>query len=409
MRSLVGGVVTLFVLAMAGQSNVAAATSTTTTLLRVAFASPSDGVGLFETSHTPAIGSTGTCAFFVRETSDGGSRFGAPGASIATTNCATTPPVSGIAMDGVGDVFAYGPGLFVSHDSGVSWGASTVMGPIVALVPTGRSIWAIRASCGAASNGSSPTCNLTLLASSNAGRSWGAVPHQPPMRSVAQIVVRDADLTTWLVRDGVRTAYLAFPAAAKRDTASKIATTDGGTIETPTGGGTIEKTTDGGTSWTTSQAPCLYGAFTADLARTPGGALWLACAFEPGAGEQEKSLARSLDGGESWASMAPICEIGTKCDVGMPIGGYLGGLAALSADTAFFVGGRTSLTATRDAGHLWSTEPGFSGQASGSSDVIFVNASDGWAIDEGFGGNSILWRTVDGGAKWVRVATSASV
>ena len=45
--------------------------------------------------------------------------------------------------------------------------------------------------------------------------------------------------------------------------------------------------------------------------------------------------------------MAPICEIGGRsATVGMPIGGYLGGLAALSADTAFFVGGRTSLTAT---------------------------------------------------------------
>ena len=324
MRSLVGGVVTLFVLAMAGQSNVAAATSTTTTLLRVAFASPSDGVGLFETSHTPAIGSTGTLSFFVRETSDGGSRFG-----IRERRLGRPTPrrrLQSVASRWTGSETSSpdGPGLFVSHDSGVSWGASTVMGPIVALVPTGRSIWAIRASCGAASNGSSPTCNLTLLASSNAGRSWGAVPHQPPMRSVAQIVVRDADLTTWLVRDGVRTAYLAFPAAAKRDTASKIATTDGGTIEIPRVEGPSRRPRIGGTSWTTSQAPCLYGAFTADLARTPGGALWLACAFEPGAGEQEKSLARSLDGGESWASMAPICEIGTKCDVGMPIGGYLG-------------------------------------------------------------------------------------
>ena len=63
-----------------------------------------------------------------------------------------------------------------------------------------------------------------------------------------------------------------------------------------------------------------------------------------------KSLARSLDGGESWASMAPIAEIGNEGDVGMPIGGYLGGLAALSVDTAFFVGGRTSLTATRTPG-----------------------------------------------------------
>jgi photosystem II stability/assembly factor-like uncharacterized protein len=90
----------------------------------------------------------------------------------------------------------------------------------------------------------------------------------------------------------------------------------------------------------------------------------------------------------------------------MPLGGYLGGLAALSPTTAFYVGGRSSLTYTRDGGRSWHVEPDFSGDASGTSEVTFVNASDGWALDEGFGGHPVLWRTRDGGTHWTRLKTA---
>jgi photosystem II stability/assembly factor-like uncharacterized protein len=72
------------------------------------------------------------------------------------------------------------------------------------------------------------------------------------------------------------------------------------------------------------------------------------------------------------------------------------------ATTAFYTGGRSTLTATFDGGRSWSAEPGFSRQTSGSSDVTFVNREDGWAIDDGFGGQAVLWETVDGGHHWVR-------
>jgi len=97
--------------------------------------------------------------------------------------------------------------------------------------------------------------------------------------------------------------------------------------------------------------------------------------------------------------------IGTRCHHGMPLGGYLSGLAAISAETAFYVGARSSLTATRDGGRSWTAERGFSGDASGTAEVTFVG-DDGWAIDEGFGGHSVLWRTRDGGARWTRLMTT---
>ena len=74
----------------------------------------------------------------------------------------------------------------------------------------------------------------------------------------------------------------------------------------------------------------------------------------------------------------------------------------------FYIGGRSSLTATHDGGRSWTAEPGFSGDASGTAEVTFVGADDGWAIDEGFGGHAVLWRTRDGGTHWTRLTTPAT-
>jgi photosystem II stability/assembly factor-like uncharacterized protein len=89
----------------------------------------------------------------------------------------------------------------------------------------------------------------------------------------------------------------------------------------------------------------------------------------------------------------------------MPLVGSIDELIATSAKTAFYVGARSSLTETRNGGRSWIAEPGFSGDASGTSEVTFTGADDGWAIDEGSGGHAALWRTRDGGTHWTRLAT----
>ena len=58
---------------------------------------------------------------------------------------------------------------------------------------------------------------------------------------------------------------------------------------------TVEQTLDGGGHWTTGKAPCVAGAFVIDYSVASTGAHWIACAGEPGAGEQEKRFARSLE------------------------------------------------------------------------------------------------------------------
>lgn len=224
--------------------------------------------------------------------------------------------------------------------------------------------------------------------SADGGRSWRAAAHQPPERRFppALAAAHPSD-STWLLRSSATAAAIVLPPAAGSSAA------------------TIERTLDGGGHWTTGTAPCLAGAFGIDYSVAPTGARWIACAGEPSAGEQPKTFARSLDGGHTWRP-GPTCVIGTRCDDGVPLGGYLGGLAAISAEAAFYVGERSSLTATRDGGRSWTAEPGFSGDASGTAEVAFVGADDGWAIDEGFGGHAVLWRTRDGGRRWTRLTTA---
>jgi hypothetical protein len=360
-------------------------TVTVTTLLRVAFTSPSRGVGLFVRSTIPEQGTgNGRCEYFTRATGDGGASFGVAGATIATTSCASGYLVAGLAADGVGDVFAYGPGLFVSHDGGASWRSQKMPGTLLALDAVGRSVWALSDS-GSAPTSRAPTCRLTLTVSTDGGRTWVQAPRQPPERSFSP---EFSGPSTWLWREDAERAVVIVPPRVLSHTANTV---------------TLEQTRDGGAHWSSTSAPCPAGPLSVEFSIAPDGARWLACAGEPGAGEQTKSLARSLDGGKTWLAGAPPCPIGTACHHGMPLGGYLGGLAALSPTTAFYVGGRSSLTYTHDGGRSWHVEPDFSGDASGTSEVTFVNRSDGWVLDEGYGGHAVLWRTRDGGTRWSRL------
>lgn len=151
-------------------------------------------------------------------------------------------------------------------------------------------------------------------------------------------------------------------------------------------------------TWTTTEAPCAATDYLFAVSIAPDGTLWTACAGSPSTGQQVKSFDRSLDSGKTWLS-AGLCTL-TRCPDTYLGGGYLGGLAAVSPATA----GRSRLSGTVDSGRSWTRIAGFSGDASGSSDVTFLNRQDGWAIDDGFGGFAALWRTTNGGHQWHKVS-----
>jgi photosystem II stability/assembly factor-like uncharacterized protein len=332
---------------------------------RVAFSTPRDGIGLFSSATRP-------CGFETRTTTDGGSQFSAPRPMVATSECwIGASEGDQLAVDGLGDVFVYGRSLLVSHDDGLSWSRAPLPGSIEDLVTAGSSIWALSSGhCKPPIVFYATTCRVTLYFSSNGGRSWSRPVHQPPLR-VTESIVFDA-----LVLD---------PSSGSVDLV--VATPTG----SPSTAVTLETSGDDGTTWRVERVPLGISLWESTLSVAFDGALWIVGAGEPGTGLEQKVAERSVDGGRHWTTIQ------------MPVGGYLGGFRAQSASTAFYTGGRSPLVATFDAGRSWTAEPGFSGDASGSSEVFFASAKAGWAIDMGFDLQPVLWGTTDGGRLWARI------
>lgn len=363
----------------------AAQPATSTTLLRVAFISPTRGVGLFETATGT---SPGRCVVYARQTSNGGASFGASGAPLMRSRCGSVQAFSQITFDSAGTLFAYGPRLAVSHDMGRTWRSPAVPGAVAGLTNHGTTSWAIVTGCRATAR----TCKLTLLRSAG-GANWLPAPEQPPDRSVVSAVASGAETGTSSLLssapDGA--VVLALPDPPRHAQGAFPGTT------------TVERLQLNATRWAAEPVPCASGGFETELAIAGDGSEWLACTSEPSTGVQPKSLAVSRDGGINWRVVARPCALGTRCTQRMPLGGYLDGLVALSSRTAFYVGYRSALTGTFDGGARWRTWQRIGGGATATLQVTFVDPHAGWAVAwDAYHGSSDLWRTVNGGTSWKR-------
>ena len=357
-----------------------------TRLAAIAFVSPAAGYGIF----TGREG--GRCQALAGRTTDGGARFGSL-VRVTAWRCDTYAPASALAADSHGDAFLYDPGLFVTHDGGRTWGNGHQPGVVMAIVTAGRSAWMLRAGCPRHGG----ICSLRLLESANGGRTWAPSPAQPPGATVravdGQPAGEPAAGQTWLLRTGRSSGYvLSSPV-------DHIAP--------------MWFTADGGATWSRRQVRCgPVGAISATLTAAPDGALLAVCAGQPGAGYQQKSAGRSTDGGSHWTVHTPCPVSGMTCHGGTPLdSGYLGQIDAVSADTAFLVGDRSSLLVTTDGGSRWRTvRPAIGDSGGGTAQVIFVSRSDGFVLGDDTRNNErpAIWRTFDGGAHWSRVTHGAS-
>jgi hypothetical protein len=358
--------------------------STATLLLRVAFDSPSQGVGLFETSESGNDGrGPQSCVLYVRPTTNGGTSFGSRGATLARTNCVNGLPFSSIRFGGRGELLAYGRALMVSHNMGRTWIASAIHGSVAALATRGPDDWALITRCVVGQR----SCRLTLVEADDRGDRWTPVPQQPPRAVVASPVVfsGESGATSLLAVSSDDTPVLALPLTTRTQAV-------------------VEQLGAGRGHWSVTDAPCDAGEFGTELSIAPDGSRWLACASEPSTGVQPKSMAVSNNAGKRWRVTAPMCDLGTGCaHQRMPIGGSLDGLFALDSHTAFYVGYRGSLAGTSDGGATWRTWPRIGGGDTGTLQVTFVNAHDGWALaDNTHYEAATLWRTQDGGTEWRR-------
>ncbi len=360
-------------------------TQTSTSLKRVAFVSVMRGVGLFETA-TGA--SPGHCVVYTRQTSSGGASFGAEGAPLERGRCGNGEDFSQLAFSGTGLLLAYGPRLKVSRDVGLTWATPTIPGSVVAVSMLGRAAWALVTRC----HIGRLTCRLTLLASDDGGATWSVQAAQPPDPVVSGAAAFSAELGQSSLLAVAPTGALVMALPVPISTTSK-----------PTPAiATVEQLGPGGQKWITNRVPC--AAFEqSELSIAPDGAEWLACASEPGAGSQIKSLAVSSDGGAIWKASSEPCIPSRHCRNTMPIGGYLDALVALSSRIAFYGGYRSSLAGTVDGGRTWHLWQRVGGQDTGTTQVTFVNPRDGWALaEDSYYTSSTVWHTVNGGRSWSR-------
>lgn len=355
---------------------------TTESLDQVVFLNATDGYGLF----LAARGAMGSLE--VAPTHDGGLSF-APPIQVASFDSQNSRPANLLAFNGLGDGFVYGPELFASHDHGVSWSLVPGFSNVVSVIPLGRSVWVLQGTCPPASI----TCTATIETSSDGGRTWATVALPASGRiGGGYAMIRTSPSAALLV--GSANPQTFGPA--------------------PTSSLTL-LTMDGGRTWRQSSAPCV--GMSTFLSQAGDGTVWLACASEPGAGNQAKTLARSFDGGVHWTPehcpteskppTFPTCYFSGEMNAG-----YLGSLVATSSTTAFLAGGRNNVLVTRDGGKTWNqTTPQIGDMDNGSGPLFFANRTDGWVISgaSNTGVANALWRTTNGGSTWSEVWSAGSI
>jgi len=354
-------------------------------LTGVTFTSPEHGYGEFVNYGNKL------CRIAVGATADGGARFSAP-VLVNTWRCARTQPAGALVFNSLGDGFLYGPKLFVTHDGGRTWKASPQRGEVLAVAPSGRSVWLLEARCHPATGPG--RCTLHLLRSANAGRTWAASPGQPSAATSGYGGQPPLGLgQEWLVRTSRSSGYVASLAQDPVLPGHKPVAAS------------LWFTANGGRSWSRRSTPCTAG-WGAAVSAAPDGTLFAICAGEPGAGLQGKTVERSTDGGRHWTT-GESCGIGACRD---PLGdGYLGTIDAVNASTVYLVGGRSPLLVTHDGGRNWSIVKAVTaGGDAGTREVIFFSRADGLVLgtDNVLGRYSekpAIWRTRDGGRRWTVV------
>lgn len=357
----------------------------------IAFFDPEKGFGAFTRQ------GVASCQDLVGPTTNGGTTFG-PLVPVTSWNCADNASVRSLAFDDHGDGFLYGPDLMVTHDGGKTWAQNTQPGAVLAVEALGLSIWMVESGCPSASTAA--TCPLRLLESTDGGRTWSSSSAAPPNAVGSPYLGQGAAGQTWLVRISKSSAYLL---------SNPVTNSQGLANNAP-----LSFTKDGGASWSSRSIRCGIYALSVVLSAAPDGTLLAVCASGPEAGSQAKSALRSLDGGISWTvqSSCPFTGSGSSPSCGTePLNsGYLAGIDALSADTVFLFGGRSSLLVSHDGGAHWqAVQPLIGDTSGGTQQAIFFNKSDGVVLGEDGSNNDIwtIWHTTDGGEYWNAVVPTS--
>ena len=325
---------------------------------------------------------------------------GSPGVFVSPATfghfvCGNSMAVAEVVSDGRGDVLAYGPELYISHDAGKSFTRVPQPGGVLALSAVGSSIWMLEALCpSSAAQSAAVLCPLGLFTSNDGGRSFAVDSHLPAIEvGSGSVLMQGAGLhPNWLQRPSAGVGYVFVPPLG--------GATPGAPART---GESVYRSADGGASWTRSSiAGCAAGMY-GDASVNPQGQAMVICGGQPSAGYQPKSVFVSPGDGLQWEARFDCLGLGSSCGSARLNNGYLGLVAYISPTTAFAGGGRSQLLVSHDGGVSWQLVPGVGYNGDTYSAAFF--GSLGYVFgDDGSVSQGYIWTTTDSGVQWNRTA-----
>ncbi|WP_249019730.1 hypothetical protein [Conexibacter sp. S30A1] len=325
---------------------------------------------------------------FPLKTTDGGHRWFIDGPAFFLPVADGAASVSDMAATSATEAYAYGgqggSSIVMTTDAGKRWWRTYLGQAVVAVSQHGSDIWALAAGPETPSSGVAAVAPMWLYDSSDGGRSRTYRSTLPDVRGW------EADL----VRPSANTAF---------------ALIKGFGLERASEAGIVQ-TTNGGETWIKRSDPCEQQlarrgfGFTERLQATSPTSLWLFCGTQPSTGAQAKLVERSSNSGQTWtliASNAPgehvrsndISAIGTLPDTGTT--GYLS--VTSPSDAWLILIGNSMFWKTTDGGHTWTAaapskiEAQFPQEFSLAQQSIFVktqnalwkHSADGWTLVAG--------------------------
>lgn len=167
-------------------------------------------------------------------------------------------------------------------------------------------------------------------------------------------------------------------------------------------------TTDGGTTWTKLPAPCNATAAGA-LSFVSSQEGWASCLQNPGAGQSEKPIYRTINDGQHWTLVSSVITgsgLPQKYVTGLPLTGYVHTLFFANAQDGWLGIDRVGFFATSDGGATWqyAWSSAFPPGADIVSSVGMLPSGSGWVVETNMKGSGAtltdLYTTEDHGATW---------
>jgi photosystem II stability/assembly factor-like uncharacterized protein len=317
-----------------------------------------------------AHGATHACrVLLLRKTTNGGQTWsalpslpapGAPQGQTFTGNVA----VSSILFVNAHLGWAYGPGLWTTHDGGRSWRQVSIHGlQVQGLAFSDGRVVVTAGKC----NSGTRLCHFSVYSAHPGSSAW-------------KLIARPSQVTWQPPAEVVAVGGTGYVFTTRTDLGPPVL---------------LAGPIDGSAAWRPVPNPC-HSAWSVAVAAVPAGRLFLGCGSEPGAGNQMKSAYLSADGGRTWRMLARP-----------PFGGYLGKATMTAGGTIFLSGGRMDIYISRDRGRSWITSPSLK-NAAGTANAGFALTAIATTNTTGIayqGGvyRDQVWLTHDGGRSWSAV------